>query len=188
VAAGSCLPMRYHRLHVLGGFAVAGACAWAGVSGAAQVPITGPDDPMTVVGTLTCSLTAEAENASGDTTSMGLGREVQCSFQAGRLGPEEIYVGSVQGVGKTQVLFGRGAVILSVKAPASTNMAPGLLSQSYAVDAASGGNALAPLVGERNKAIMLQPLAEEEGRVAKGKSQPDAVLIVVELKLKASPA
>jgi Protein of unknown function (DUF992) len=181
--------MRKTRSHVLSTLVLAGTCAWAGISGAAQVPITGQpgqEDPVTVLGTLTCSFTGETEGPAG-ASSGGTGRDVSCAFQPGQLGAEETYVGSVQGVGQTNLLFGRGAVILSVKGPTLTDFAPGLLTQRYAVDAATSGNALAPLVGESNKQIMLQPLAEEEGRVSKGKTQPEAVLIVVELKLQASP-
>ena len=173
------------KTRVAGGLAVAAVCAWAGVGGA--VPITGQPDPSTVLGTLTCSLTGEDEDTPS-ATAVGKGREVLCEFLPGQNGPRETYVGSAQGVGKTGLLFGRGAVILSVKGPSASKLAPGMLTQSYAVDAGTSGNALSPLVGERDKSIMLQPLAEEEGRVAKGKTQPEAVLILVELKLQASPA
>lgn len=94
----------------------------------------------------------------------------------------------MQGVGKAELLFGKGAVLLSVKAPQSTKIAPGLLTQSYAVDAAVSGSAFAPLIGDRRRLIVLQPLMEQEGRVAEGKSQPDAVIILVELKLQSTPA
>jgi hypothetical protein len=101
--------------------------------------------------------------------------------QAGTEGAEEVYVGTMQGVG------GRGAVMLAVKAPASTAILPGLLQQSYATDAGPGG-AAPPLVGERNRSIILQPLAEEEGRVAAGKTQPESLIISVELTLRSTPA
>lgn len=153
------------------------------MSGAEQKPAATPDDPMTTIGTLTCNLTGE-----GDGASSGVGRDMICRFQPGRHGPEEVYTGSVQGVGKADLLFGKGAVLLSVKAPRSTEIAPGLLAQSYAVDAAASGSALAPLIGDKKKLIVLQPQMEQEGRVAQGKSQPEAVIIVVELKLQSTPA
>jgi Protein of unknown function (DUF992) len=178
--------MAYNKTHGLGWLVVAGSCcAWAAAGGAAQKAIVLPGDPMQEVGTLVCSLTGETE-ANPNTASSGIGRDVLCQFQPGAQGPEETYVGSVQGVGQAKLLFGRGAVLLSVKAPASTGMTPGLLSQSYSVDAAASGNAISPLVGENIRTITLQPLAEEEGRVGKGKTQPDAVLITVELKLQSS--
>jgi Protein of unknown function (DUF992) len=171
--------MGHHGSYVRRSLALAGACAWAGVCGAAQVPPKAPDDRVTELGTLTCSLI-------GATSPTG--RDVLCEFHPGQQGPVETYVGSAQAIGQTKLLFGRGAVILAVKGPASTNLSSGLLTQRYAVDAAASGNGLAPLVGERNKSIMLQPLAEEDGRVASGKSQAEAVLMVVELELQASPA
>jgi hypothetical protein len=163
---------------------LAGSCAWTlAVSGAEQKPATNPDDPMMVLGTLTCSLMG-----AGDAASMGIGRDMICQFQPGQRGAEETYTGSVQGVGKPDLLFGRGAVLLSIKGPASTEMGPGILTQTYAVDAGASGGAPAPLIGETNKLIMLQPLTEQEGRVEAGKTQPDAVIIRVELTLRSTPA
>ena len=37
--------------------------------------------------------------------------------------------------------FGRGAVLLSIKGPASTEIGPGMLTQTYAVDAGASGGA-----------------------------------------------
>lgn len=163
---------------------LAGVCASAGsATHAAQKSITGPEERMAVLGTLTCSLTGQGEGVSS-----GVGRDMVCRFQPGHRGPEETYVGSVQGVGKGELLFGTGAVLLSIKGPASTEVAPGMLAQTYAVDAGASGGAAAPLIGEKNKQIVLQPLAEQEGRVAAGKTQPDAVIIRVELTLQSTPA
>lgn len=163
---------------------LAGVCACSvAVASAAQKPITGPEDQMIVLGTLTCSLTGEADGVSS-----GIGRDMLCTFQPGYRGPEEIYVGSVQGVGRGELLFGTGAILLSIKGPASTEATPGMLTQTYAVDAGASGGAPAPLMGEKNKLIVLQPLAEQEGRVAEGKTQPDAVIIRIELTLQSTPA
>ena len=170
--------MPHHRSRLLGLLALAGACASASLGHAAQDPLTGPDNRVVVLGTLTCSLMG----GGSDT-----GRDVRCAFRPGDRGPDETYVGTVQGIGQTKLLFSRGAVILAVKGPAETRLSPGLLAQRYAVDAASGSG-IAPLAGERTKDIMLQPLAEEEGRVESGKTQAEAVLISVELELEASPA
>jgi hypothetical protein len=172
--------MQYRRPLALGLLAAAAACAAAGLSFAAQDDTpTAADNRVVVLGTLTCSLVGSPSDTA---------RNVRCAFLPGDHGPEETYVGAVQGIGKTQLLFGKGTVMLAVKGPASTRLAPGLLTQRYSVDAAAGGNGMAPLAGERTKDIMLQPLAEEEGRVEKGKSQPDAVLISVDLELQASSA
>lgn len=141
-----------------------------------------PQATLTVLGTLSCDVAAESDaNPAAQT------RDLLCHFRPGAQGPEETYVGTMQGIGQTKRLFARGAVILNVKAPASTAIVPGMLQQAYSADAAPGA-AAAALVGDRNRTIVLQPLAEEEGRVAEGKSQPDAVIIVVELTLRSSPA
>ena len=142
----------------------------------------GPDGVI-VVGTLTCSVGGEAEAAN----PAAQGRGILCRFRPGTDGAEEVYVGTMQGVGQAKAIFGRGAVMLAVKAPASTAILPGLLQQSYATDAGPGG-AAPPLVGERNRSIILQPLAEEEGRVAAGKTQPESLIISVELTLRSTPA
>lgn len=163
---------------------VAGSCALAASwASAAQKPLTGPEHQMVVLGSLTCNLTGE-----GDGASSGVGREMICKYQPGQRGPEEEYRGSIQGVGQADQLFGKGAVLLSVKGPSSTDATPGMLAQTYAVDAGASGGAPAPLIGEKNKLIVLQPLTEQEGRVAEGKTQPDAVIIRVELMLQSTPA
>lgn len=157
-----------------------GLCApWQAVP-AAQAPV---QEAVIALGTLTCSLGGEP-----DAKSVGQGRNVLCRFRPGGQGAEETYVGSLQGVGQTGALFGRGTVMLTVKGPASTVFTPGLLQQTYEADAATGSSAPAPLVGARNRSIVLQPLFEEEGRVAAGKTQPDALVILVELRLESSPA
>jgi hypothetical protein len=176
-------------LHSIGLALLAASCAWASaVPGAEQKPATSPDDPMREIGTLTCTLLGEGDAGASSVTGSGAGREMQCRFQVGTLGPEETYTGTVQGVGKAELLFGTGAVLLAVKAPQSTGPVPGLLAQTYAVDAGASANAFAPLVGDKKRTIVLQPLAEKEGRVKEGKMQPEAVIILVELRLQSSPA
>jgi len=140
-----------------------------------------PKDALVVLGTLTCSLGGEADTANPGAQ----GRGVLCYFRPGLRGAEETYEGIVQGVGRAKELFERGALILAVRAHASTAIVPGLLQQSYSTEAAPAGGA-PPLSGDRNR-IELQPLMEEEGRVAAGKTQPDAVIITIELKLKSTP-
>ena len=162
----------------------AGALGLAcGVAWARDTPVA-PPAAMAVVGTLTCGLSAE--NKAVDANPAAQGRDVLCRFQPGADGPVEVYVGTVQGVGKADVLFAKGAMILSVRAPAA-RAAPGMLQQSYSTDAAPKG-AAPPLVGDRNKSIMLQPLHEQEGRVAKGELRPDALIVLMELRLRSSAA
>jgi hypothetical protein len=172
------------KSRVLGWIVLAASFGWNAVLfGAEQKPAPDPEDPLKVVGLLTCGLLGAGKSATA-----GFGREMICHFQPGERGPRETYVGSVQGVGKPELLFGKGAVLLAVKAPRSTTLSAGVLAQTYAVDAASSGSAFAPLFGDKNRLIILQPLAEQEGRVASGKTQPDAVIILVELRLEAAPA
>ena len=142
-----------------------------------------PNDPSETVGTLVCSLLGRR-----DGTGQGIGMNAICRFQPDHSGPIETYVGSLQGVGNTELLFGRGAVLMVVKATRSTNLRPGVLAQSYSVDAAASGSAAAPLHGQTNKFIVLTPLMEQEGRVSQGKQQADAMIIVVELTLQSTPA
>jgi hypothetical protein len=169
------------KQHMLGLLFLAASCSGASaVPGSAQ---ENPDDRIIELGTLTCSLLGKREGATS-----GIGRDVICQFQPGDAGPEEVYVGALQGVGRADLLFGKGAMLLSVKAPASVTATPGMLSQSYGADAGASGSTPAPLVGDKNKQIVLQPLMEEVGRVAEGKTQPDAVIILVELTLRSTPA
>lgn len=139
-------------------------------------------EALTTLGTLTCSL---SEGAGAGQT--GQARDILCRFRAGSLGTEETYSGTMQSVGQAEALFGSGTVMLEVKGPAALGIVPGLLQQAYAVEASSV-KAAAPLFGETNSAIVLQPLTKEEGRVAAGKTRPEAAIITVELKLKATPA
>jgi hypothetical protein len=165
---------------------VGGACAAGLISGVAwgrDTPVQ-PPATMAVIGTLTCSLGAKMRSAE---SSGAQGRDVRCWFRPGDNGAEETYIGTLQGVGKSDSLFGSGAVIMAVKAPFSMAISPGMLQQAYSADAARR-SASAPLVGDRNERIVLQPLNEEEGRVAMGKQKPDGVIVVIELKLQSSPA
>lgn len=166
---------------------VGAACAAGLVSGVAwgrDTPVP-PAGTMAVVGTLTCGLGAEMQ--SGEANAAAQGREIRCQFRPGDNGAEETYIGTLQGVGKSASLFGSGAAIMAVKAPMSMTISPGLLQQAYSADA-TRRSASAPLVGDRNTRIVLQPLNEEEGRVAKGKQQPDGMIVLIELKLQSSPA
>lgn len=135
-----------------------------------------------VVGYLTCTIAAET-----GTLTAGQGRDGICTFRPGRHGPEETYIGTMQGAGASKALFDKGTVMLAVKASPETELRPGLLQQDYAAEAGGASAAAVPLVGANDKSIVLQPLNEVEGRVAAGKSlTPDAVLVLIELKLAAT--
>jgi hypothetical protein len=166
---------------VAGGVAaIAIACGAA----LARESAIGPPAAMTAVGTLTCSL--GAENKSNGINPAAQGREVLCRFLPNGDAPTETYVGTVQGVGKADALFAGGAILLSVRAP-SPGTAPGMLQQSYSIDAAPKG-ASPPLVGGRSTNIVLQPLKEEVGRVERGDITPDSMIVLLELTLQSSSA
>ena len=161
--------------------------ALAGASGLLVGPVDGREgrpsrEALTTLGTLTCSLSEGA--GAGPAAQV---RDIVCRFRAGSLGSEETYAGTMQSVGQAEALFGAGTVMLEVRGPAAQGVVPGLLQQAYAAEA-SPVSAAAPLFGETNSAIALQPLTREEGRIAAGRIRPEAAIIMVELKLKATPA
>lgn len=163
---------------------IAALCGTLG-SAAAQDPKGAPRrEAWTVLGTLTCRLTGPSE-ANPD----ALARDVLCEFRPGTHGADETYSGTVKGAGRTSEVFGTGTIMLEVKGSASLALKPGMLQQVYTADAARGSvAAAAPLTGETNSSIVLQPVDEQEGRVAEGKARPDAMIVQVDLKLRWSPA
>jgi hypothetical protein len=174
-------PIAQSKILIAGGIVtIAAAC---GAALARDTPI-GPPATMAALGTLSCDLGAESK--SGHSNPVAQGRDVICRFLPNGEAPTETYVGTVQGVGKADALFAGGAILLSVRAP-STGTAPGMLQQSYSVDASPKG-ASPPLVGSRGTNIVLQPLKEEIGRVERGDNSPDSMIVLLELKLSASSA
>ena len=139
-----------------------------------------------VVGSLTCQIDP---GTSTDTTEVGEGRDVLCHFRPGTRGPEETYIGTIHAVGQVKTVFGKGTIMLAVRSPIAGDATPGMLAQGYSAEAtrAIGGSAL--LIGDKNKALLLQPILDTEGRVAAGKSNvPEAAIIGIELRLLASAA
>jgi hypothetical protein len=139
-----------------------------------------------VVGQLTCAVFGES---AGDPSGVAQGREVSCRFRPGLSGAEETYVGTLQGAGQVNALFGRGVIMLVVKQLGSSAVRPGMLAQSYAADAAARAGRPGPLTGDRNSAVILQPLIErdaEDGATKGGAA--DALIVLLELKLEASAA
>lgn len=140
-----------------------------------------------LVGQLTCNVIGETEAA--DPSGVAQGRDVLCQFRPGLNGAEETYVGTIQGAGQVKTLFERGTVMLVVKQVGSEVAMPGMLAQSYSADAAARAGRSAPLIGDRNNAVILQPMIEREaGEGAKVGDMPDAIIVLAELKLKASAA
>ena len=144
-----------------------------------------PDAPFPV-GQLTCMVIGET---AADPSGVAQGRDVQCKFRPGISGAEETYVGTLQGAGQVQNLFDRGTVMLVVKQYGSDAVTPGMLAQSYSADAAARAGRSAPLVGDRNNAVVLQPMIERDaGEQGKTGDIPDAIIVMAELKLQASAA
>jgi hypothetical protein len=137
-----------------------------------------------LLGYLTCTLAGQ-----DDPATPGQGRDALCHFRPGRSGPEETYIGTLQGLGTPQSLFGKGTIILAVKGSSTADVIPGMLEQNYSADATKTSAASIPLIGDTNKELSPQPMTEEEGRVAKGGDKtPDAAIVLIELRLHVSPA
>jgi hypothetical protein len=127
--------------------------------------------------------------ADASSTGAAQGRDVSCRFRPGISGAEESYVGTLQGTGQVKALFERGTIMLVVKQFGSGVATPGMLAQSYSADAAARAGRSAPLVGDRNNTVILQPMIEREaGDPAKKGDIPDALIVLAELKLQASSA
>jgi hypothetical protein len=138
------------------------------------------------IGNLTCSL---AEQSGSPDTEAGIGqaRDMLCTFQPAARGAEETYTGILQSAGDERP-FDKGVLMWTVKGPAATEIQPGLLQQSFTMDAAAAANQIAPLIGERNP-IVLQAAKKEMQQVPDADSaKPTTVIITIVLKLKSSPA
>jgi hypothetical protein len=147
---------------------------------------TAAQQALREIGTLTCSLEAEAGGSPGEKAK---GRASLCKFRPGDSGAEETYSATLQFIspasGEPAIA---GTVILTVKAPFSAELGPGVLEQAYAADASTPAGNQVPLVGQTNDLLVLQP---EPGRtgpsLALGPATP-ATLIAADLKLRESPA
>jgi Protein of unknown function (DUF992) len=182
-AAGRFPGMAGSNAYVLRVVAIAGLCGT--LSAVAQDQKAAPRrEAWTSMGTLTCSLTGPSA-----ANSAVLEREALCRFRPGSHGADETYSGIVKGAGRANELFSSGTIIIEVKGAASITLRPGMLQQTYSADAARGSiAAAAPLTGETNNSIVLQPVDEEEGRVAEGKVRPEAMIMQVDLTLRSSPS
>jgi hypothetical protein len=138
------------------------------------------------IGNLTCSL-AEQSGSPDSEAGIGQARDMLCTFKPAARGAEETYTGTLQSAGDERP-FDRGVLMWTVRGPASTEIQPGLLQQSFAVDAAAAANKVAPLVGEKTP-IVLQAAKKEMQQVPDADSaKPTTVIISIVLKLKSSPA
>jgi len=139
------------------------------------------------LGTLTCSLASETQRTPSEPAQ---GREALCQFRVGDRGAEETYVGTLQIIGQDTVPSGRQTIMLIVKAPISKTAASGLLQQTYSAVAPVMVGKQAPLVGENDGSIVLQPASPQSDwpSMALGQSKRATTIMVVELRLKSSPA
>jgi hypothetical protein len=154
------------------------ALAYAGLPASAQ--------ELAEIGNLTCSL---AEQSGSPDTEAGVGqaRDMLCTFKPAARGAEETYTGTLQSAGDERPLD-KGVLMWTVKAPAATELQPGLLQQSFTVDAGAGANQVAPLIGERSP-VVLQAAKKEMQQVPEAESaKPTTVIISIVLKLKSSQA
>ena len=166
---------------------LAGLCTLSSWGSEGVIGRATQDTPF-VVGQLTCTVIAETE-ADASSSGVAQGREVSCQFRPGISGAEERYVGTLQGAGQIKTLFERGTIMLVVKQFGSSVATPGMLAQSYSADAAARAGRSAPLVGDRNNTVILQPMIEREpGDPAKKGDIPDALIVLAELKLQSSSA
>jgi hypothetical protein len=154
------------------------ALTWVALPASAQ--------ELAEIGHLTCSL---AEQSGSPETEAGIGqaRDMLCTFMPATRGAEETYTGTLQSAGDERP-FDKGVLMWTVKGPAATEIQPGLLQQSFTVDAAAAANQIAPLIGEKGP-IVLQAAKKEMQQVPEAESaKPTTVIISIVLKLKSSPA
>jgi hypothetical protein len=138
------------------------------------------------IGNLTCSL---AEQSGSPDTEAGIGqaRDMLCTFKPAARGAEETYTGTLQSAGDERP-FDKGVLMWTVKGPAATEIQPGLLQQSFTVDAATAANQIAPLVGEKSPIVLQAAKKEMQQAPESDSAKPTTVIISIVLKLKTSSA
>ena len=139
------------------------------------------------IGFLTCSL-SDRRGEDQSEAAIEQRRHMLCSFAPSAGGADETYSGTYQSVGRDQQLLDKGTMIWMVRGTAATEMSPGLLQQTYAADPAAASVELAPLLGETNKAIILQALihSEQQDAIGKQASAANVTIVFVALKLRSS--
>jgi len=140
------------------------------------------EDVSADVGTLTCVLGEPANAPSSDATTGGQTRDALCNFQP-KNGPEEEYVGKVQGISMSAEY--KGALIWLVKRASEAPPQAGLLQQSYESDLAKSVDQKPPLVGQTNPEIVLHSMADaNEGSASVTEKPAPTGFLVLELELK----
>jgi len=154
------------------------ALTWVALPASAQ--------ELAEIGHLTCSL---AEQSGSPETEAGIGqaRDMLCTFQPATRGAEETYTGTLQSAGDERP-FDKGVLMWTVKGPAATELQPGLLQQSFMVDAAAAANQIAPLIGEKSPIVLQAAKKEMQQMPEVDSAKPTTVIISIVLKLKSRPA
>ncbi len=135
------------------------------------------------IGVLACTIGHVVDAAAPDQKSaVNEAREMVCSFTPPSA-PEETYAGLVKAIGGTGALPENRALLWSVRAPVGTVYAPGLLQQTYAVDAATPLRQTPPLIGERNGSIYLFTMAEKQEGSASKEDQPAPLFVIADIEL-----
>ena len=134
------------------------------------------------IGTLTCGLSASGADAPKAESQLG---GVTCIFKP-RSGPEETYVGAIQGVGPSP---DNDDTAIWIVMGIPQILSPGLLQQSYAADPATPVDQVPRLVGEANSSIVLCSMTDKDASStgAPQKSRPSVfVIVALDLKLKSA--
>jgi len=141
------------------------------------------------IGLLICGLGEGAEVESGGDAMTRETSKMLCVFRPSNNGPEEVYAGAFQTIGRGPDPSQDRAMIWVVKASPATQQSTGLLQQLYSADRSAPPPYPPPLVGETNSEIVLQALDDPQALNSADKRSDAAVTIVlVALKLLSSPA
>jgi hypothetical protein len=141
------------------------------------------------LGVLSCTVGAVvSRQAAGAAAEAIEAHEMVCTFRAHRSGAEESYAAIVKNATAMEQLPERLTLLFLVKGPFGTRAKPGFLQQAYALDPGAVRPATAPLAGERNPEISLQPMADAPpGSAASAQApKPQYVITGVELVLRAA--
>jgi hypothetical protein len=141
------------------------------------------------LGVLSCTVGAViGKQAAGQATEATEAREMACTFRAHRSGAEESYAAVVKNATAMEQLPERLTLLFLVKGPFGTRAKPGFLQQAYALDPGAARPTTAPLAGEHNPEISLQPMADVRPGSAQSADapRPQYVITGVELVLRAA--
>jgi hypothetical protein len=137
------------------------------------------------IGLLICGLGEGAEAESGGDAMTRERSKMLCVFRPSNNGPEEVYAGAFQTIGRGQ----DRAMIWVVKASPATQRSTGLLQQLYSADRSAPPPHPPPLIGETNSEIVLQALDDPQALTGADKrSEAAAIIVLVALKLLSSLA